>query len=333
MPKNFTILVGTLGMGLWRSPDGGKTWGRGRVGTGYQGGRAVFGLAVHPQDPSLIYAGANDGVYLSPDRGATFDRLPSPMDGMNVWRVAVDPEDPDTLFAATSPVRIYRSRDAGQTWEMVCDDFAAECENVGVPRPTALMVDPEDHRNVWVGIEVDGIRRSTDGGDTWTRVAGAGLEDQDVHDIKLVPGNPRKVLVALGGASPSGSMVSSRDMGETWEDFLNGQDGFSLHYVRNIQMKEGDPDVMFLATGDQSIGSVGGLRRTLDGGESWEDVPLPVVPSSHIECFATHPADPELVLACTHYGQLFGSSDGGDWWIKIHKEVTENRGALAWVPN
>ena len=48
MAKNFTICVGTLGMGLWRSTDGGQSWARGKLWKGYQGGRSIFGLAVHP---------------------------------------------------------------------------------------------------------------------------------------------------------------------------------------------------------------------------------------------------------------------------------------------
>jgi hypothetical protein len=52
-----------------------------------------------------------------------------------------------------------------------------------------------------------------------------------------------------------------------------------------------------------------------------------------MECFATHPANPDLILACSHYGQLFASSDGGEWWVKLPREFTEVRGALAWVPN
>ncbi|PZC45621.1 MAG: Uncharacterized protein C1O27_002286 [Chloroflexi bacterium] len=328
MAKNITILVGTLGMGLWRSADGGENWKRGRIGEGYQGGRAVFGLAVHPNDPATIYAGADDGIYLSRNRGETFERMDSPMTGAKVWRVTIDAEEPDTLFAGTSPVKVYRSGNAGATWDMVCDDFVDECHNVGIPRPTSIVVDPYDHRNVWVSIEVDGLRRSTDGGDTWERVSGAGLDDPDVHSVAVVPTSPKTILVTT-----ENGVVASQDMGETWQDFLNGQEGFSLHYTRCVAVKRDDPNVIFLANGDESIGSVGALRRTTDGGKTWEQVALPVTPSSHIECFATHPADPNLILACTHYGQLFGSSDGGDWWIKLHKEVTENRGALAWVPN
>jgi hypothetical protein len=48
--------------------------------------------------------------------------------------------------------------------------------------------------------------------------------------------------------------------------------------------------------------------------------------------FATHAADPDLILACSHYGQIFASADGGDWWVKLRKEFTEIR-SMVWTPN
>jgi len=44
-------------------------------------------------------------------------------------------------------------------------DIAADCPNVGIPRPTGISIDPTNHRRVWVGLEVDGVRHSADGGD------------------------------------------------------------------------------------------------------------------------------------------------------------------------
>ena len=55
-------------------------------------------------------------------------------------------------------------------------------------------------------------------------------------------------------------------------------------------------------------------------------------PNSPLWNFATHSANPELILANSVYGELYRSADGGENWDKIKKEFTEVR-ALAWVPN
>jgi hypothetical protein len=59
---------------------------------------------------------------------------------------------------------------------------------------------------------------------------------------------------------------------------------------------------------------------------------LPDEPNSPIWNFATHPADPGLVIACSHYGELYASANAGDSWKKLRREFTEIRG-IAWVPN
>jgi hypothetical protein len=81
------------------------------------------------------------------------------------------------------------------------------------------------------------------------------------------------------------------------------------------------------AIGDNALGGLGAIQRSSDGDYTWETPLLPIAPNTHMECFATHPSDPELILACSHYGQLFATSDGGDWWVKLPREFTEIRGA------
>jgi photosystem II stability/assembly factor-like uncharacterized protein len=101
---------------------------------------------------------------------------------------------------------------------------------------------------------------------------------------------------------------------------------------QHLALRSDDPGVIFVATGDGAIGSTGAIQRSKDGGRTWEMPPLPIEPNTPMWAFATHPADPGLILACSHYGQLFRSSDGGDSWTKLRREFAEIR-ALAWTPN
>jgi hypothetical protein len=59
---------------------------------------------------------------------------------------------------------------------------------------------------------------------------------------------------------------------------------------------------------------------------------LPVKPNSPIWAFATHKADPGLVVACSHYGELYKTENAGDSWVKLPREFTEIR-SLSWTPN
>lgn len=327
MAKNFSICVGTLATGLWRSPDGGDTWQRIRFGEGTQGEKGAYSFAVHPRDAANIYAGGADGVYLSRDGGASFDRLNSPMNEMPVWRVVVDPVDPDTIFAGTRPAAVFRSRDGGAEWQKVCSDFVEECPNVGTPRITGLAVDPEDHRVVWAGAEVDGVRMSTDGGETWARVTGGLLDELDIHDIAVIGSAPERVFVVTPG-----EICVSDDRGDSWEG-IGAREKFSLHYCRAIGAKADDSQVLFVGTSDGAQGAEGAIQRSMDGGKTWQQPRLAQPANSYFSGFATHPSDPNLIVAATHYGQIFASADGGDWWMKLSREGTEIRGAVAWVPN
>ena len=105
MAGNYTICVGTIGSGLWLSPDGGDSWQRVRDGLSNES--RVFGLTVHPREKRTVFAGADDGLYKSRDGGQSFTRLDSPMNDLDVWRIAIDPTNPDIIFAGTRPGALF----------------------------------------------------------------------------------------------------------------------------------------------------------------------------------------------------------------------------------
>jgi photosystem II stability/assembly factor-like uncharacterized protein len=323
MTANYTICVGTIGSGLWVSRDGGDSWRR--VMKGLWSESQVFSLTAHPTEPRTVFAGANDGIYKSSDGGQSFERLESPMDKLHVWKVAVDPADPDIIFAGTRPAALFRSKDGGRSWRQLPAQMADECPNVRIPRVTALSVDPTDHRVIWAGIEVDGVRRSTDGGDSWQAIT-SGIPDPDIHDIGVFVNGGARVLTT----TPH-EIFESHDRGESWQG-LGIRDRFHLRYCRSLTQKADDPETLFVATGDGAAGTTGAIQRTTNGGKSWQALDLPAVPNSPIWAFATHAADPGRVVACSHYGELYMSENAGDSWAKLPREFTEIR-AVAWLPN
>ena len=327
MAQNYSICVGTVGGGLSQSPDGGDTWHR--IRTPLPTECNVRALAVYPDNPHRILAGSDNGVYRSEDNGATWELLDSPMGGTQIWSMTVDPADPDVIFVGTRP-DAFRSKDGGRRWEKLSLGVANPCP-VGIPRTTRVIVDPRDHRTVWAGIEVDGIYKSLDGGDTWLRLPELGPDPfhGDIHDMAINPGQ----TTAIYATSPYG-IATSTDEGESWDyhEFPKYQENDKWSYCRGMALKEDDPNVIFVGNGDTTPGITGDIQVSKDGGNTWDAMPLPVEPNSRIYWFATHPLIPRVIVAASIYGYVYVSEDGGDSWQKLRKEFGEIR-TLALTPN
>src|SRR6266699_1751199 len=129
-------------------------------------------------DYHIVLGTAGWGVWHSPDAGKSWlrHRKPFPLNS-RIQALAVVPGEPRGLLAAGD-----RSRDGGVTWKRLNAPVATEC-SIGQAFVTRVLVDPAD-RTVWAGVEIDGVFRSRDGGDTWAKVVN-GLHDLDVHDMAL----------------------------------------------------------------------------------------------------------------------------------------------------
>ena len=185
MANTPTIYAGTVGQSVWRSKDGGDTWDRASEGMFPEA--HIRALAASPEDPSILFAGTEAGICRSTDGGDSWHSIESPMDKMQVWAIAINPNNADTIYAGTCPSAIFRSTDGGETWRQLDVELADECPGLPiVPRITSLVIDPSDDQAIYAGIEIDGMRRSTDGGETWT-AGSEGLSSLDIHGLTVVP--------------------------------------------------------------------------------------------------------------------------------------------------
>ena len=327
MGKRGTILVGTVGQGVMRSPDAGESWGRVGVGKGLHSDCVVRCLVPHPRQPEVLFAGTDLGLYRTDDAGDRWQRLDTAMNGRTIWSLAIDQEDPTRMLAGTgtpSPVEVYQTADGGETWERRAVEVADSCPAVGVPRPTAITIDPTDRQRVWMGLEVDGVRRSDDGGTTWQRADGQ-ITNPDVHDILVTTGPPKRVFVIVDH-----EVWMSDDDGGSWRT-LGVRERFPWHYVRRITMRPDDPRVLFITLGDSTPGRTGAVMRTTDAGETWAPVALPGQPNSAMWAVAIARENPDLMYAGSRYGNFYRSEDGGDSWVRLWREFSEISG-IAWIP-
>ncbi len=311
------LYVGTSGMSVWFSRDLGETWKRPYTESGLYLEARVWSLA--PSGPGRVLAGTDRGLHEWDAAAESWTHLPSPMDGLEIWSLRRSPHEPEGLIAGTRPAALFHSFDAGRSWEKAAAELALDCIFVGTPRVTSVAYDPQDRCRVWCGIEIDGVHMSEDGGRSWRKCAGKGLVSEDVHDVAAVYRGDECRLFA----TTNKGLHVSRDGGATFR-FI--ELGSPWQYTRAV-VPAADGTV-FVTNGDGPPGSTGKLWRSRDGGTSFEEVPLPVVPNSTIWTVAASPHEPRLLFACSNLGELYRSRDGGGTWEKLARELGEIRALL-----
>jgi photosystem II stability/assembly factor-like uncharacterized protein len=327
MAGKMTVLVGTVGQGIIRSADGGETWQRVGINQGLHSDALVRAVANNPKQPEMVYAGTDKGLYMSQNAGQSWQWVDSPLSNYCVWNLAIDPVEPNVMFAGTgtpTPAAIFRSTNGGHTWEQRPMEAAETCPAVGTPRVTGIAIDPLNRRNLWVGLEVDGVRHSTDRGDTWRSLNGA-IPNPDVHNVAVTSGPPKTVVVVVNN-----DVYTSTDDGATWKP-VRVREVFPFTYPRGIMVQPGNPKVIFLTIGDTTPGRIGTVMRSRDTGKTWESLTLPVQPNTAMWVVNIQPTDPQVVFAGSRYGYLYRSDDGGDSWRKLWREFSEIS-SVVWIP-
>jgi len=285
------------------------------IGPAVMGGR-IADVEVDPRTKSTWYVGVGSGnVWKTTNAGTTWTPIFDDQPSYSIGEVTLDPTDPDVVWVGTGENvsgrhvgwgdGVYRSRDAGGSWENVGLESS---EHVG-----RILVDPRDGDHVLVAAEGPlwtpggerGVFRSTDGGESWEHVLEID-ENTGATDLEFHPGNPdvvyaatyqrrRKVWSHLAGG-PNSGIWKSTDGGATWREVTRGLPSGDMGKI-GIDVTPADPDRVYATI--EADEEERGFYRSDDRGESWtrmnDYISGGTGPHYYQEIEAS-PLDPDLVF-------------------------------------
>jgi photosystem II stability/assembly factor-like uncharacterized protein len=316
-PKNSnTILAAFWNGGVLRSIDGGATWTAADSGTVPVW---VNSLVMDPHNSNIVYAADYDGVFKSVDGGLTWSALEtSQLAGC--WSIVIDPRNSDILWAATPGdgdsgccTGIYRSTDAGNTWQGVLTSFQRYAQPTG--SFYQLAIDPRNSDTILAGGGTS--YRSFDGGKTWEPIGVGSFGGWlgNVTAMVMDPNNPDIVYVGTGNG-----LLKSTDLGTSWSAIASLTVG-----VYKIVL---DPN-----TDTIYVGTRAGIFKSTDGAASWTLIYSEVVPAPlAVGALAMDPTNSKTLYAGTVRG-ISKTGSAGLLWSEISINVAaSNVTALALDP-
>jgi photosystem II stability/assembly factor-like uncharacterized protein len=313
MADKTYVYVGAEANGLYRKEAGDSQWQQ--LTNGMPPSAQVRAIAIHPQNPDMVFAGTQRGVYRSQDRGDHWQRMNLP-EGRIVWSLQFHPHTPQVMFLGTEGSEVYTSDDGGENWRYLSTISNPDAVQMAfATRILGIAMESADPNRMYAALEVGGAARSPDGGKTWqlvNRNFAGNVDLMDLHGVAV--GSQRSDTVFISNRV---GVWRSRDRCDTWQN-LHVEKFSPIMYSRGVQVAPDDPNTLYACVGLNFGSDEGGVVRTTDLGETWHRFDRGIKPGSTTFGVAINGQHPEQVYFCTRRGQVFGTHDEGGTW-KEHR--------------
>ena len=302
---------GWFGQLIQRSNDGGKTW--------------------EPVGNKFGY----DGI---PGTHQWYDGTQHPWEFKRVWHLEPSLTDPDTVYAGVEDAGLFRSVDGGQNWQELPGLRGAKGHlwqpGAGGMGLHTIVLDPNDPKRLFIAISAAGVFRSEDAGQTW-RPTNAGLKspyelpDPDaevghcVHRIAMHPSRPKVLFM-----QKHWDVMRSDNGGDSWQEVsgnLPSDFGFP------IAVHAHEPETIYVVpikSDSEHYPPEAKLRvyRSRSGGNEWEALTKGLPQNDCYvnvlrDAMAVDSLDSCGVYFGTTGGQVYGSTDAGDSWAPIVRDL------------
>jgi photosystem II stability/assembly factor-like uncharacterized protein len=323
--------IGQVNGGVWKSDDYGRTW---TPIFDHEPTQSIGAIAVAPSNPNIVYVASGEGlhrpdlsvgngIYKSTDAGKTWIHL-GLRDGLQIPALAIDPRDPNRIFAAVlghpygpnEERGLFRSTDGGQTWQKTI----YKDENTGA---SDVEIDPSNpdviYASMWEvregpwedGNEVNGtgggLFKSTDGGSTWHPLTNGLPNDLSQIYVAIAPSDSRRLYATLGTASGGLAVYRSDDAGENWYKVTDdprpsGRIGGGDLPIPRVDSK--NEDAVYSAS------TV--TMKSIDGGKTWFGF-RGAPGGDDYQNLWINPNDPNIILLVSDQGALVTVNGGASW--------------------
>ncbi|HZB87642.1 MAG TPA: hypothetical protein VE291_03195, partial [Terracidiphilus sp.] len=336
-----TFYLGAVNGGVWKTTDAGSTW---RNIWDSEPSGSIGSIAVSQSSPDVVYVGSGeglqrpdlstgDGVYKSVDAGRTWTHLEGLRDGQQIGQISIDPRDADRVFVAVEghpygPNQergLYRTVDGGKTFQRVL--FVSERTGA-----SEVQIDPTNPQIVFAGMwqrqeapwengsfmgAEGGLYRSTDGGDTWTKLKGNGLPDEILQvQLTIAPSNPRRIYGAIAPVHGAVGIYRSDDGGDHWihtpENDTRPEERIGGGDVPVPVADPKDPDTVYIA----SIVS----WKSTDAGRTWTALRGSPGGDDYQNVFV-NPNNTKIIALASDQGVVI-SQNGGESWAEWYNQAT-----------
>ncbi|HLY62925.1 MAG TPA: glycoside hydrolase [Terriglobia bacterium] len=351
VPRQPTVFyVGQVNGGVWKSDDFGRTW---NPIFDDQPTQSIGAIAVAPSDPNVIYVASGEGlqrpdlsvgngIYKSADAGKTWTHL-GLRDGQQIPALAIDPNDPNRLFAAVlghpygpnEERGIFRSTDGGATWQKVLyknENTGASDVEMDPANPNVIYASlwesrlgPWEDNNEYAGPD-GGLFKSTDGGETWKQLSKGLPEGLTQIYVAIAPSDSNRLYATTAAGRGALGIYRSDDAGETWQKITDDRrpalriGGGDLP-VPKVDPK--NPDIVYSA-------SVVTWRST-DGGKTWTGI-RGAPGGDDYQNIWINPNFPGIILLVSDQGALVSVNSGRTWssWYnqptaQMYHAITDDR--------
>ncbi|HLH04717.1 MAG TPA: hypothetical protein VKX25_18265 [Bryobacteraceae bacterium] len=236
-----------------------------------------------------VFAGA-DAVSAPPNDWA----IAGPFGG-TARSLAVDPHHAGVLLAGGMDSLLFRSRDAGDNWELL--DFPKR----NLSEISSLLIDPNDPSHYLAGMMAaggGGLFESHDDGRTWTPVKK--ISEFGVRALAYAPSDPTEFV-----AGTLQGVWLSENSGKDWKR-ISDPDNLEMQGISALAVDSKDPKIIYAGTSHLPW-------KTTDGGKTWESIHTGMIDDSDVFSIFVDPANPSDILASACSGIYASGTRGGEW--------------------